>query len=126
MADWDFDYAALANLVHAEGVQDAVDTAAAAAEAAAVRACPVNWARLVATVTIVRDGVGRWVQYGNDTDAAYAPFIEWGTRPHVITPRTAKALFWLGAEHPVARVNHPGTPAVRVITGAATRAAIGA
>lgn len=126
MADWDFDYDALANLVHAEGVQDAVDTVAEAAEKAAVRACPVDWARLVSTVMIVRDGAGRWVQYGNETDARYAPFIEWGTRSHIITPRTKKALYWLGAAHPVARVNHPGTPAFRVITGAATRAAIGA
>lgn len=126
MADWEFDYDALAGLVHAEGVQAAVDVAADAAKTAAVRACPVNWARLVSTVMIVRDGAGRRVQYGNEGDARYAPFIEWGTRPHVITPRTKKALYWLGARHPVARVNHPGTPAFRVITGAATQAAIGA
>jgi hypothetical protein len=123
VAEWDFDLAAIENLVHAEGVQDAVDTAARAAEAAAVKACPVNWARLVSTIRIERDGAGRWVAYGNDTDARYAPYVEWGTRPHVITPATKRALFWLGAEHPVARVHHPGTPAYRVITGAALTAA---
>lgn len=36
-------------------------------------------------------------------------WIERGTRPHVIRPRVKKALFWPGAAHPVARVNHPGT-----------------
>jgi hypothetical protein len=41
--------------------------------------------------------------------ASYAPFVEFGTAPHVILPKDKKALYWPGAEHPVARVNHPGT-----------------
>jgi hypothetical protein len=41
--------------------------------------------------------------------ASYAPFVEFGTKPHVILPKNAKALYWPGADHPVARVNHPGT-----------------
>jgi hypothetical protein len=32
-----------------------------------------------------------------------------GTSPHLILPRNKKALHWPGADHPVARVNHPGT-----------------
>lgn len=36
--------------------------------------------------------------------------VEYGTEPHVIEPRTKKALWWPGAHHPVARVQHPGTP----------------
>lgn len=36
--------------------------------------------------------------------------VEFGSGPHVITPRNKKALYWPGARHPVARVNHPGTP----------------
>lgn len=39
----------------------------------------------------------------------YAMFVHEGTAPHVITPRTAKALFWPGAAHPMKSVNHPGT-----------------
>ena len=39
------------------------------------------------------------------------PHIEYGTRPHVILPRTKAALWWPGLDHPVARVNHPGNPA---------------
>src|SRR5438045_9414987 len=41
--------------------------------------------------------------------ASYAPYVEFGTKPHVILPKDKKALYWPGAEHPVRRVNHPGT-----------------
>lgn len=41
--------------------------------------------------------------------ASYAPYVEFGTRPHVITAKNAKALYWPGAAHPVKSVNHPGT-----------------
>jgi hypothetical protein len=42
-------------------------------------------------------------------DCNYAADVELGTPPHVILPRNKKALHWPGADHPVARVNHPGT-----------------
>jgi hypothetical protein len=42
-------------------------------------------------------------------DCNYATDVELGTAPHVILPRNKKALYWPGADHPVARVNHPGT-----------------
>ena len=42
-------------------------------------------------------------------DCNYATDVELGTPAHVITPRNKKALYWPGAAHPVARVNHPGT-----------------
>jgi hypothetical protein len=51
-------------------------------------------------------GVLRWFP-----TASYAPYVEFGTKPHTILPRDAKALYWPGAEHPVKRVNHPGTRA---------------
>jgi len=41
--------------------------------------------------------------------ASYAPYVEFGTKPHTIVPRDKKALYWPGASHPVMRVNHPGT-----------------
>ena len=41
----------------------------------------------------------------------YAIYVEKGTDPHVIVPVKKKALFWKGALHPVAMVNHPGTKA---------------
>jgi hypothetical protein len=43
------------------------------------------------------------------SDVPYAAFVHEGTRPHDIVPRNARALFWAGAAHPVARVHHPGT-----------------
>lgn len=43
------------------------------------------------------------------TAAGYAIYVHEGTRPHKILPKTAKALFWVGARHPVKSVNHPGT-----------------
>jgi hypothetical protein len=39
----------------------------------------------------------------------YARWVEEGTGPHVILPKTKKALFWPGAAHPVRMVFHPGT-----------------
>jgi hypothetical protein len=50
--------------------------------------------------------VGRKVFIGTD----HWHFIEYGTRPHVIRPATKRALYWPGADHPVAYVNHPGNP----------------
>lgn len=44
-------------------------------------------------------------------DVNYATDVELGTSPHVILPRNKKALYWPDADHPVARVNHPGTRA---------------
>ena len=44
-----------------------------------------------------------------DTNVAYATAVDEGTRPHVITPRRARALWWKGARHPVRVVPHPGT-----------------
>lgn len=63
-------------------------------------------------------GVLRWFP-----TASYAPFVEFGTKPHVIEPKNAKALYWPGADHPVKRVNHPGTkanPFMERIVAAAT------
>jgi hypothetical protein len=42
-------------------------------------------------------------------DCNYATDVELGTAPHVILPRNKKALYWPGADHPVRKVNHPGT-----------------
>lgn len=51
-------------------------------------------------------GMLRW-----SPTASYAPFVEFGTAPHVILPKDKKALYWPGAAHPVSRVNHPGSKA---------------
>jgi hypothetical protein len=38
--------------------------------------------------------------------ASYARFVEFGTAPHMIYPKDAKALYWPGAGHPVRSVSH--------------------
>ena len=44
------------------------------------------------------------------SDRKYAAAHQFGSKPYVITPKNAKALFWPGAGHPVKSVNHPGLP----------------
>jgi hypothetical protein len=46
---------------------------------------------------------------GGADGKTYAAYVELGTKPHVILPKEKKALFWEGAEHPVGKVNHPGS-----------------
>jgi hypothetical protein len=52
----------------------------------------------------VSDMTARWFP-----TRAYAPFVEFGTPPHIILPINKKALFWKGATNPVKSVHHPGT-----------------
>ena len=64
------------------------------------------------------------VTAGGTLNVGYAAAVEFGSRPHVIVPRRAKALAWGGgrtlggrlragsqATHFARRVNHPGTRA---------------
>lgn len=53
----------------------------------------------------VRGGVLRV----GSTDVNYSTDVELGTAPHVINAKPGSALYWPGADHPVKRVNHPGT-----------------
>ncbi len=75
----------------------------------AMQRCPVDTGRLRASISIeyVRDGLGAEI----GTEMQYAPYVEFGTKPHEIKPKTKRALFWPGAAHPVASVQHPGTKA---------------
>ena len=66
----------------------------------------------------VRSGSGFSGFWGSFT-ILYAIFIELGTKAHIIKPKTAGALFWPGAAHPVKEVKHPGTEAQHILTGAA-------
>lgn len=42
------------------------------------------------------------------TNLSYGPAVEFGTKPHTITPNVKAALYWEEAEHPVKIVHHPG------------------
>lgn len=73
---------------------------------------------------------------GGSYGVGYARHVEFGTRPHVIVPRTRKVLAWGGdrrlsgslrsgarAQFFATRVNHPGTRAKPYLRPAAERAA---
>lgn len=83
----------------------------------------VQTGRLRSSITwqLVRGPQGWYGEVGSAVE--YAHYVEYGTEPHRIYPtvehfarnaaagkRTA-ALYWKGARHPVAYVNHPGNPA---------------
>lgn len=65
--------------------------------------------------TLRRSVTSRVEQGGNrgviGTNLKYARAVNDGSRPHIIKPKRAKALFWQGARHPVKVVHHPGTRA---------------
>lgn len=48
-------------------------------------------------------------------EAEHASYVEDGTRPHEILPRSKRALSWPKAPRPVRRVQHPGTKATEFI-----------
>jgi hypothetical protein len=50
--------------------------------------------------------------------APHSATLEWGSRPHIIEAKDKKALFWLGADHPVRKVHHPGTAAQHILRNA--------
>lgn len=58
---------------------------------------------------LVKDTRGLACEIG--TPVSYARYVEFGTTPSVILPRTKQALYWKGARHPVAYVIHPGNRA---------------
>lgn len=69
----------------------------------------------VRTGTLRRSITSR-VERGGDrgiigTNLTYARAVHDGSKPHIIRPKRAKALFWKGAAHPVRVVHHPGTKA---------------
>lgn len=74
---------------------------------------PVNSGRLRGSIKIKRGISLRGPKQTVYTNVEYAPYVENGTRPHVIRPRTKKALrFRVGGQFViVAKVNHPGTRA---------------
>ena len=75
------------------------------------RRAPVDTGRLRSSIVSRSEGSGRSVGYVVGTNVNYAAAVEYGTAPHVIKPKYKQALYWPGARHPVAQVNHPGTRA---------------
>ena len=71
----------------------------------AKREAPAATGRLRRSISYVAGGEARYIVAPN---VPYAVPVHEGSRPHVIRPTRAKALFWRGALHPVRVVNHPG------------------
>lgn len=79
----------------------------AVAEANVKRVTPVKKGALRRSITsrVEQPGVRGVV----GTNLNYAKIVHEGSRPHLITPKSAKALYWKGARYPVRKVRHPGT-----------------
>ncbi|MFJ4918140.1 HK97-gp10 family putative phage morphogenesis protein [Streptomyces sp. NPDC088726] len=75
------------------------------------RLAPVDTGRLRSSIVTRSEDHGRTYTVTVGTNVNYASDVENGTAPHRIYPRRAQALYWPGAAHPVAYVNHPGTRA---------------
>ncbi|MCQ0012708.1 hypothetical protein [Actinomadura madurae] len=135
VADWNLNYGTFERLPEDRKVQADLDRRAEAARAAADVVCPRSEdgrngqdpGHLASTIRIERRGVARRVLYGNDTTAAYAVIIEWGSRRHMIYPRNGKYLRWVDPQTGrvifARKVDHPGTRPYRVMSGAALEAA---
>jgi phage gpG-like protein len=92
-----------------DDVKRAVDRTRIDVQNEARRRVPVDTGRLRSSIVSRAEGSGRSVGYVIGTNVNYAAAVEYGTSPHVITPKNKRALYWPGAAHPVAKVNHPGT-----------------
>ncbi|MFJ6319704.1 HK97 gp10 family phage protein [Streptomyces californicus] len=73
------------------------------------RRAPVDTGRLRSSIVTRSEDRGRIYDVTVGTNVNYAEHVEYGTAPHRIYPRTKRALYWPGAAHPVAYVDHPGT-----------------
>lgn len=49
------------------------------------------------------DGEGGWIIGHDQRRAPYAPFVHWGSPPHIIKPREKKALRWVTKRGAVSR-----------------------
>lgn len=81
------------------GVEDMVDCVK--------RAAPVDTGALRSSI---RASVGSFeAVISTNTGEEYPGILEAGSGPYRIRARSAQALFWEGAAHPVKEVNHPGS-----------------
>jgi HK97 gp10 family phage protein len=98
--------AQLRNLVTNRTLTEAMTRSVLIVEGNAKRETPVKTGNLRRTITSRVEQGGKRGVVG--TNAPYARPVHDGSRPHIITAKRAKALYWKGASHPVRSVKHPG------------------
>jgi len=106
---WDYRYAMLNGPKELKKVCDSVlRRHAEAAASTASRLAPKRTGRLAASIRYRREGE---MSYSVGSGLRYAPFVEYGTKPHLIRPVSAKVLaFTVGAAKVFAKiVKHPGS-----------------
>jgi HK97 gp10 family phage protein len=94
-----------------EAIDGAVEKTALQVERSAKQKAPVDTGNLRASIQTVPDGLAQRLV---GTNVEYAPDVEFGTQPHVITPTDAEALRFEGSDGDIVyakSVDHPGTPA---------------
>jgi hypothetical protein len=104
---------------HIEGAAaDFLEKIAGEVEDDAKAICPVDTGKLRESIEHEVDGMTARI----GSNVSYALYVEEGTSPHIIRAKNGGALFWPGADHPVAVVHHPGTRAEPYLKPALYRA----
>lgn len=82
------------------------------------KAAPVQTSNLIKSIN--KDRAGKW-SFGSyvwvvSTDKHYAPYVEYGTSPHIITPKDGESLVYYAAGDQTGAklVKHPGTKGVHM------------
>jgi len=94
-----------------EAIDGAVEKTALQVERSAKQKAPVDTGNLRASIQTVPDGLAQRLV---GTNVEYAPDVEFGTQPHVITPTDAEVLRFEGSDGDIVyaqSVDHLGTPA---------------
>lgn len=82
------------------------------------KAAPVKTSNLIRSIKKERSG--KWAtgsyMWSVSTDKHYAPYVEYGTSPHIIRPKGEKSLvYYTGGDQTGAKlVRHPGTKGVHM------------
>jgi hypothetical protein len=98
--------AQLRNLITQRTLAQAMSRCLLIAEGTIKREAPVKTGFLRRSITSRMEQGGRVGRVG--TNAPHARPVNFGSKPHIIRPRRARALMWPGAAHPVRVVHHPG------------------
>lgn len=87
-------------------LKKAMESTVRSGETMAAQKAPVKSGRLKNSLDTRKIDDSTWAIV---SPVKYSSAVEFGTEPRVITPDDAEALYWPGAEHPVKKVQHPGT-----------------